>query len=230
MFGDSLDSIFGCTATEYEVFKTRLIIDMNAFEFNLYTFNALDYVISGELCILEFSNQYYKLLKDLNGNHNDVIANNIQLMKPNPYLNVIEYIKNSNNNYEEKWDKFFNIINKLDERLIERLEGELEEVVVDNIYQNKIQDDEVQEQVSKEVVDTKVFVEPAKFEHLDIELLYCQGLRYENSFNNLEFSEDILEWDPTLTDSDYYLEKNNSIICYSQDNCSFEQNVGSAIK
>ncbi|CAI2173464.1 13758_t:CDS:2 [Funneliformis geosporum] len=195
IFGDSLDKIFGCTATEYEIFKTRLIFDMNAFEFNLNTFNALDYVISGELCLLELSNHYYKLLKDVNDKNIDVIANNIQIMKPNSYLNVVGYFRNYYNNYEEKWNKFFYMINKLDERLIERLEGELEEVLVDNIYQNRIQDD-----------DTEIFIDSAEFEHLDIELLYCQGLHLEDSFTNLENS-DILEWDPILADSNFYLEK-----------------------
>ncbi|CAG8539448.1 12590_t:CDS:2, partial [Funneliformis mosseae] len=205
IFGESLDRIFGCTAKEFEIFKTRSIFDMNAFEFNLNTFNALDYVINGELCLLEFSNHYYKLLKDLNDNNIDVIANNIQIMKPNSYLNVVGYFRNYYNNYEEKWNKFFYMINKLDERLIERLDGELEEVIVDNIYQNRIQeDDEIQEQISKIVFDTEIFIDSAEFEHLDIELLYCQGLYLEDSFNNLEDS-DILEWDPILADSDYYL-------------------------
>src|ERR1044072_5071386 len=137
--------------------------------------------MSGELCILEISNQR------LNDN-NDVIANNIQLVKPNSYLKVIEYIKNFNNDYEEKWNKFFDMMSKLDDRLIERLEGELEEVIIDNNYglhfdQGKIQDGEIQEQVSEEISDTEIFVESAEFEHLDIELLYCQGLSYyENSF------------------------------------------------
>ncbi|CAG8573237.1 12351_t:CDS:2 [Funneliformis caledonium] len=205
LYRDSLDRIFGCTAKEFEIFKTRSIFDMNAFEFNLNTFNALDYVINGELCLLEFSNHYYKLLKDLNDNNIDVIANNIQIMKPNSYLNVVGYFRNYYNNYEEKWNKFFYMINKLDERLIERLDGELEEVIVDNIYQNRIQeDDEIQEQISKIVFDTEIFIDSAEFEHLDIELLYCQGLHLEDSFNNLEDS-DILEWDPILADSDYYL-------------------------
>ncbi|CAG8713155.1 702_t:CDS:2 [Dentiscutata erythropus] len=218
IFGDSFDSIFGCSATKFQEFKEQLLLDLDPRELNFLIFSALEWILAGEIYTFTFSQEQWHLFKksqvqsNSDKNSTSIVASRMQsIMKP--CLTVIEYIRNYNCNYEKKWEIFYKESQKIDERLFERLDNELKEVIVDNTY--GLTHEELYNEGSKGLSNTKfihefdhdvsdiLFVELS--DHFDLDLFHSQtyfqdsGVLtefYSQDWSDQENLDDMLNWDP----------------------------------
>ncbi|CAG8786068.1 12428_t:CDS:1, partial [Acaulospora morrowiae] len=128
VFGESFNEIFGCSATEFHNFKSQSLLDMNSKEFSYLVFNSLDWILPGEIFMLTFSEAQWAKTRNFGDQNNSsrglsIIASRIQPMMRSS-LTVIDYIRNFNNSYE---DKIEDLHQRVEDRLLERFDGELVE-------------------------------------------------------------------------------------------------------
>ncbi|CAG8530754.1 6368_t:CDS:2 [Dentiscutata heterogama] len=186
IFGDSFDSIFGCSATKFQEFKEQLLLDLDPRELNFLIFSALEWILAGEIYTFTFSHEQWHLFKksqvqsNSDKNNTSIVASQSQ---------------------------------KIDERLFERLDNELKEVIVDNTY--GLTHEELYSDGSKGLSHTKfiheldhdvsdiLFVELS--DHFDLDLFRSQtyfqdsGVLtefYSQDWSDQENLDDMLNWDP----------------------------------
>ncbi|CAG8493787.1 12880_t:CDS:1, partial [Acaulospora colombiana] len=185
VFGESFDEIFGCSATEFHNFKNQSLLDMNSMEFGYLVFNSLDWILSGEIFMLTFSEVQWAKIKSLSDQSNSNEDSSIIASRIRPMvrlgLTVVDYIRNFNNSYE---DKTKILDQKEDDGLSGEIDGESVEVLPENSHEltlEEIRESEERDLLSREKdsnelgVETSIRTSVNSEDHFDLDLFRNQN-------------------------------------------------------